>query len=390
MRITMNKKEVLEIRKQFSNENCAITRICGCYVDGEKQIRTTLKEAFLSLPEEEIFKYYEIFKKTLSGTIGKNLIQMEFPTMQEMPDGTQAWLLKLRDSQLKDENLIEEFYQKIIKNYHYEENYYIILIHAAYDIPKKTEDNIELFDASDEVYEYLLCSICPVKLSKAGLCYNAEKNNIENRTRDWLIEVPDTGFLFPAFHDRRTDVHNILYYTKNPEALQNNLLEEVFGCQTPLSAKEQKENFQELLQETLKEQCSYDTIINIHETLNELIEDQKDSPEPVQLSKTEIKQLLLQSGAEEESLENFEEQFDVMVGEHTTFLASNLTNQKTMEVKTANIHVKVDTEKAALLETRIINGRPYLLIPVSEQLEVNGVTLSPLKISEENLEETDI
>lgn len=166
----MNKKETLEIRKQFSNENCAITRICGCYVDAEKQIRTQLKEAFLSLPEEEIFKYYEIFRKTLSGTIGKNLLNMEFPLAQEMPDGTQAWLLKLLRSRLTDDTLLEQFYEKIIQSYAYGENYYIILIHAAYDIPKKAEDGMEMFDASDDTYEYLMCSICPVKLSKAGLC----------------------------------------------------------------------------------------------------------------------------------------------------------------------------------------------------------------------------
>ena len=166
----MNKKETLEIRKQFTNENCAITRICGCYVDAEKEIRTELKEAFLSLPEEEAFKYYDIFRKTLSGTVGKNLITLGFPTDQEMPDGTQAWLLKLRDSRLEDDVLLEEFYEKIIKNYAYGENYYIILIHAAYDIPKKASDGMEMLDASDDTYEYLLCSICPVKLSKAGLC----------------------------------------------------------------------------------------------------------------------------------------------------------------------------------------------------------------------------
>ena len=193
----MNKKETLEIRKQFTNENCAITRICGCYVDAEKQIRTELKEAFLSLPEEEIFKYYEIFRKTLSGTIGKNLLNMEFPLAQEMPDGTQNWLMKLRDSRLTDDVLLEEFYEKIIKNYAYGENYYIILIHAAYDIPKKAEDGMEMFDASDDTYEYLMCSICPVKLDKAGLCYNAEKNSIEDRSRDWIVQAPDAGFLFP-------------------------------------------------------------------------------------------------------------------------------------------------------------------------------------------------
>ena len=148
----MNKKEILEIRKQFSSENCAITRIRGCYVDAEKQIRTELKEAFLSLPEEEMFKYFEIFRKTLSGTPGRNLIQLEFPLEQEMPDGRQAWLLKLRDSRLTDDLLIEEFYDQIIQNYAYGENYYIILIHAAYDIPKKASDGMEMFDASDEVY----------------------------------------------------------------------------------------------------------------------------------------------------------------------------------------------------------------------------------------------
>jgi len=233
----MNKKETLEIRKQFTNENCAITRICGCYVDADKQIRTELKEAFLSLPEEEIFKYYEIFRKTLSGTVGKNLLNMEFPLDQEMPDGTQAWLLKLLGSRLTDDTLLEEFYEKIIRSYAYGENYYIILIHAAYDIPRRAEDGTELFDASDDTYEYLLCSICPVKLSKAGLCYNAERNSIEDRNRDWLVQAPEAGFLFPAFNDRNTDLHNMLYYTKNPEALQPSLMEEFFGCQTPLSAK---------------------------------------------------------------------------------------------------------------------------------------------------------
>ena len=285
----MNKKETLEIRKQFTNENCAITRICGCYVDAEKEIRTELKEAFLSLPEEEAFKYYDIFRKTLSGTVGKNLITLDFPTDQEMPDGAQAWLLKLRDSRLEDDVLLEEFYEKIIKNYAYGENYYIILIHAAYDIPKKASDGMEMFDASDDTYEYLLCSICPVKLSKAGLCYNAQENSIEDRIRDWIVQAPDAGFLFPAFNDRNTDLHSMLYYTRNPEILQPSLMDGLFGCAAPLSAKGQKETFQELLTESLEDACSYETVVNIHESLNELIEEKKDLPEPPTLKKPEMK-----------------------------------------------------------------------------------------------------
>lgn len=371
----MNKKETLEIRKQFNNENCAITRICGCYVDAEKQIRTELKEAFLSLPEEEAFKYFDIFRKTLSGTVGKNLLTLEFPLDQEMPDGAQAWLLRLRDSRLEDDVLLEEFYEKIIKSYAYGENYYIILIHAVYDIPKKASDGMEMFDASDDTYEYLLCSICPVKLSKAGLCYNAEKNSIEDRIRDWIVQVPDAGFLFPAFNDRNTDLHSMLYYTRNPEILQPALMDELFGCSAPLTAKGQKETFQELLTESLGDACSYETVVNIHESLNELIEEKKDLPEPPTLSKPEMKQLLAESGAPEEVLEQFDEQFDRAAGERAEFLATNLTSPRALEVRTPDAVVKVSPERAALMETRTIDGRPCLIIPIDDYVEVNGVPI---------------
>ena len=160
----MNKKEIAEIKKLFTPSHCAITRICGCYVDAEKNIKTKLKEAFLSLEEEEMFKYFKIFKSTLSGTIGKNLLNMEFPLSQESEGGTQEFLLKLRNSELKNEALIDEFYEKVMADYLYPENYYIILIHGAYDVPGRASDNLDMDDASDYVYEFILCSICPVKL----------------------------------------------------------------------------------------------------------------------------------------------------------------------------------------------------------------------------------
>ena len=231
----MNKKEVSEIKKQFTPDNCAITRICGCYVDGEKNKKTQLKEAFLSLPEEEIFKYFELFRKTLSGTIGKNLLNMEFPLSAENAGGTQDFLLKLRASQLTDDALLDAFYDRIIESYDYGENYLILVIHAAYDIPGKSSDGSEMFDASDEVYEYLLCSICPVKLSKPGLSYHAEDNTFGERVRDWIVEMPDVGFLFPAFNDRSTDLHSILYYAKNAEELRASLVENLLGAILPLS-----------------------------------------------------------------------------------------------------------------------------------------------------------
>lgn len=371
----MHKKEVLEIRKQYKPEECSITRICGCYVNGDKEIVAQSRDAFLSLPDEEIFKYLTIFKQTLSGTIGKNLINMEFPLEQEMPGGTQEFLLQLRASKLQDDMLLEEFYQKIIENYNYGENYYIILIHVTYDIPGKATDGNEMFDASDEVYEYLLCSICPVQLSKEGLCYNPETNHMENRIRDWLVEPPVKGFLFPAFNDRSTDIHSLLYFSKQAEDLQPEFIENALGCTFPLSAGSQKSTFQSVVINTLGEEREYDVIRNIHDNLNDIIEETKESPEPPVLTKPELKRLLLNSGVTEERMETFDSNFDHIAGEKTEFLVPNIAETRKFCIETPDIVIKVNPERADLVETQIINGRRCLVIEMTDQVEVNGVPI---------------
>lgn len=371
----MNKKEISEVKKLFTPSHCAITRICGCYVDAEKNQRMKMKEAFLSLPEEEMFKYFNIFRKSLSGSIGKNIMNMEFPLEQEMEEGTQEFLLKIRDSELKDDVLLQEFYQRVMETHIYAENYYIILIHGAYDVPGRASDNLDMEDASDYVYNFILCSICPVKLSKPGLMYNSETNHMENRIQDWLVEVPDNGFLFPAFNDRNTDIHSLLYYAKNPEILQTDFVDQFLGCQTPLSAKTQKETFQSLIEETLDNTCSFETVMNIHENLNELIEERKEEPEPVTLNKQEVKKLFADSGVENAKLEEFDTHYEALADEKTSFVASNLANVRSYEIKTPDVVIKVTPDKAQLVETRMIDGVPYIMIQATDLVEINGITV---------------
>ncbi len=379
----MNKKEVLEIRKQYKPEECSITRICGCYVNGDKEIIAQSKDAFLSLPDEEIFKYLTIFKQTLSGTIGKNLINMEFPLDQEMPGGNQEFLLQLRNSKLQDDTLLEEFYQKIIDHYIYGENYYIILIHVAYDIPGKATDGSEMFDASDEVYEYLLCSICPVHLSKEGLCFNPETNHVENRIRDWLVEPPVKGFLFPAFNDRSTDLHGLLYFSKQAEDLQPEFIENALGCTFPMSAGSQKNTFQSVVMNTLGEDCEYDVIRNIHDNLNEIMEEAKEAPEPPVLTKPELKRLLASSGVTNERMESFDTNFDLIAGEKAEFLVPNIAETRKFSIETPDIVIKVNPERTDLVETKIINGKRCLVIEMNDQVEVNGVLIRTLPAESE-------
>lgn len=376
----MNKKEILEIRKQYTHERCSISRICTCYVDGEKNIKTTMKEAFLSLPEEETFKYFNIFKQTLSGTLGKNLLNLEFPLDAENPGGPQEFLLKLRDSRLQDDALLEEFYNKIIETWYFPENYYIILIHVAYDIPGKSSDGSEMFDASDEVYEYLLCSLCPVKLSKPGLFYNTEHNQIENRIRDWVVEPPVKGFLFPAFNDRSSDIHGMLYFSRQAEELQPDFMESMFGCQLPLTAKSQKESFNTLIADTLGEDADYEMVKNIHEQLTEMVEETKDSPDPLVLTRPDVKRLFELSGVPEEKMETFDRAYEAAAGEDTALLASNIASGRSFSIETPDVVIKVNPERTDLIETRIIDGKECLVITVNDHIEVNGVNVRTMAL----------
>lgn len=371
----MIKQEINEIKRLYTPSHCSITRICGCYVDGEKNKKTEFKEAFLSLPEEEIFKYFELLRKTLSGTPGKNLLNLEFPLSSEEEGGTQEFLLRLRDSKLKDDTLLEEFYDKVISSYEYVGNYLILLIHDAYDVPGKTTDGLTMDDASDTVYEYILCCICPVNLSKPGLSYDAAANEFHNRVRDWIVEMPESGFLFPSFNDRCADIHSTLYYSKNPEEPHSEFVDFVLGAVLPLTAGNQKETFQALIEETLGDEAEYEVVKNIHENLTEMIEEHKEIPEPLMLDKHQVKNLFEKSGVEEEKLQDFEKLYDAAAGENTALLVSNVANTRTFEVKTPDVVVKVNPERADLVNTMMLEGKRCLVIELSDHVEVNGVTI---------------
>lgn len=380
----MNKKEVSEIKRLFNKNKCHVRKLCGCYVDAEKNIKTEVKHAFLSLDEEEMFKYINIFRSCLSGSLGRNLINLEFPIEQEETGGTQEFLLRLRDSRLEDDELIEQFYNKVIEYYEYAENYYIILAHAAYDIPGITLDGLEMDDASIYVYEHLICCICPVKLEKSNLCYNAESNTIETTIRDWLVDVPAHGFLFPAFNDRNTDIHSMLYYTRKSENPNTSFMDNMFACRRPLTSKEQNGVFQTIIEQSLGDDCSFETVKSIHENINEMIEEQKDLPEPVILDKNDVKGLLVKSGIKEENLNDFDEHYERIfhdeyteTASETNLTAANITNPRNLEVKTTDVVIKVKPERSDLIETRIIDGIPYILIQVNEHVELNGVIVKP-------------
>lgn len=371
----MNKKEISEIKKLFANENSVISTICGCYVDGDKNKKSMMREAFLSLPQDEMHKYMAIFRKCMTGTLGRNILNMEFADAATEVTVSQQKLMDLRDSELKDDAVLETFYDEIIANYNTADNYLILLVYGVYDVPGRTSDGIEMEDASDEIYRHILCCICPVKLSKPGLSYNSEQNGFHERIRDWVVDMPAMGFLYPAFNERSADVNSILYYSSKAEELKFDFVETVLGCTLPMTAGGQKETFQAIIQDTLGDECEFEVVKEIHEQLTELIEEKKDDETPLELGRKEVVNLLAASGVDNRKIEELENNFEEAAGGSMTqpLLASNVASTRKFEIKTPDVVVQVKPDRTDLVETRMIDNVPYLLITLSDSVQVNGI-----------------
>lgn len=316
----MKKKDILELKKRLKKDDCTFTRMCGCYVDANKNTVLNFNQTFLNLEEEEFFKYLEIARKVLSGTLGNNILELEFPYEEETEGGKQYSLMQLKKSALKNDELLNKFYKTIIDSYDYTGNYLILIFHDAYDVLIKTTDNAKL-DESEEVYEYILCAICPVSLSKPGLRYFENDNRIGARIRDWVVEAPANGFVFPAFSDRGTDVNSIMYYTKNAKDPHPELMEEALGCSSKQTAAEQKEVFTNIIRNAIgsDNEKSDHLFMEIQDSLNTMVDDYNSvndkNSEPVVLTNNAITEILTENGVSEELTAKIEKTYTEQFGD---------------------------------------------------------------------------
>ena len=371
----LDKKAIAEIRKLMTMNNCRIDRIRGCYVDENREIVTELRETFLALEESTVEKYCEIFRQTLGGKHGKNLFNLEFPLSEEEAGGRQDMLYRLQQSGLEDSTLVRAFFDRVIETAKFPDKYLILLAHGIYDIPGRTSDGIDMDDASDYVYDFVLCSICPVILLKEGLCYDPEKMSFLDRRSDWAVQRPDAGFLFPAFNDRGSDIHQALFFARRPDEMHPELMEDFLGCPMPLPEEDQRGVFKNVVEATLGRDCDFENVKNIHEAIGQLVEQEKDSGEPAQIEKVQLRRILYENGAPQESLDIFDEAFDAAVGEGGTLMAENAADTKKLEIKTPSMRITVKAEMADMIKTRFIDGAEYLTIPVADDIEVNGIRI---------------
>lgn len=373
----MNEKEIGEIRRHLRRDRSNMTAVYGCYVNENKEIIAEYRASTGMMSENEADKYFAILRKALSGSVGKNLIDLTFKTSQVAGSPEHDLLMQLRKTTLQDEELRMTFYKKIIDSIVLEGNYLILLGYDSYDVPFKGKDDMALDDASDESYAYLICAICPVKQTKASLHYVADEKTFHDGAMIQPVAAPEVGFLFPAFDNRSTNIYNALYYTHNTKENQDALVEALFNTPIPKPAAEQKKCFEDLLTDSLGEECSMDVVQTVHEQLCERMELHKQSkvPEPLMIDKDVVKDVLASCGVSETGIAKFSVQYDEVFGFETELHPKNIIDSKHFEINTPDVAIKVDPTRTDLVETRVIGGVKYILINADESVEVNGVSI---------------
>ncbi len=371
----MNKKEIAELRRRFKPDKANIGRVYGCFVNGKGEVVSYLDESVALLPQEEAEQYLALLKKVLSGTPGRNLIDIVFSNEQVLDSEEHRLLLALRDDKPEAR---QRFYKAVIDSLDLEGSSYLILCaNDAYDVPFRGVDDLDRAarhydaDRSDQVYRYFICAVCPVKDGKPALGYFAGENEFHTSLARQVVGAPELGFLFPAFDARTANIYNALFYSRKPEELHQDFIDGVFRTEPPLSAAEQKEGFEAALSEALD--CRLDLLRAVQDELKERVDAHNEAKEeePLSLSAGDLAAILTENGATEKEAAAFRELFTQRFG--TAALSpENLLDLRRFEVKAGDVTVHASPEQSWQVQTREIDGRKYILIPTDGGAELNG------------------
>ena len=375
----MNQKEVAELRRRFRSEKTGITRIRGAYVNEKREIISELDQSLALLSETESDELLAMLKKTLSGKVDTNLIPIHFTTNQVMDSEEHRLLSRLRETALADEEVIHTFYRRVMDSLEMEGNYMILLAYDAYDVFAYRRDGGGREDESSEVFRYIICAICPVSMAKPTLSYYVRENCFRNVVADSVVSPPALGFLFPSFDERSTNLYGALYYTRATDKSHQELVDAIFRTgPLPMPAAEQKETFRAVLAEAVGEDCSLPVVRSVHAQIAQAMEEHKTSgeEEPLVVDKYAIRDMLSFTGVPETRVDAFEEAFDREFGQGATLAPRNLVDTARFELKTPDVIIRVNPERADLVETRVIDGVRYVLVRADHGVEVNGIDVS--------------
>ena len=370
----MNKKEIAEIKKNFTDD-CGfftVNHVVTAFVDAEKNIKCKTNQLYNTIPQDESELIMINLKKVLSGSIGKNLLEYSFPKDAYLEGGAQPFLYATLKSKLLDEEAVDKFLNEIVEKMEYVSTYTIFTAHCTYSVIKKNK-NDDFEEDSDIDYNFLITAICPVNLRIDGLIYNEESNSIAKKeSSDRIVELPTDGFLYPLFNDRSPDVNGVLYYTKNPKKPNTSVVNELLGCEFSMTCQNEKETFKAILNNVVGDELDYDLITTVNEKIQEVVDQNAHETEIPTIDDHKLSSILWEAGVSQDKLDNLPKVYESAVGDKP-LTAINLVEKKTV-VTAPSITVNIGKDAVDKVKTQIIDGRKCLIIDLDDpEIAVNGL-----------------
>ena len=370
----MNEKELREIKRRFRPDRSNIPNIVGCFINSSGQIISRFSQSILLSENDESEELLAVMKKTLSGSLGTNLTDIEFST-KDVTDGEEHKLLMtLRDSHLKDEAALSSFFSRVAESVHMECNYVVLLANDVYDVYTKENDEES---GSSTTFSYVVCSICPLKDTDSGLYFKEADKLFKSVSANAILTRPVLGFMFPTFDDRMANIYHALYYTKDLSSSSPEFVSRIFGKEAPMPAKIQRATFDSCISSVLGDECTLEVVRSVSAQIAEMVEEHKELkiPEPLTLTKSTVKTVLANCGIDEDKLDKLGERLDESYGQNAELRPKNIVTTTKLDIVMPDVKITVKKDKESLVSTQVIGGKKYIMIEATEGVEVNGVAI---------------
>lgn len=380
----MNKKEVSELRRNFSPEsnllvmNHVLTVVVNPNSESEK-IRYKNVSSRVTINEYETNIYFETLKKVLSTKIGKKLVEYKFPDSAYDNGEPQNILYGITQSGFVDECDTETFIYQIVDNISSSVPYTIIAAHCTYTVFRKNKAD-EIEKNSSEEYTFIVTAICPIKNEDNTFAYNFVKDEfISNKDTNLLInKTPTDGFLFPAFNDRSADINSVMYYTNKPKNSNISIIEDVLGCNSRFSPETELTFYKTILTTIFDNDLSYDIIIAMNSEMQMFIDEYGESTDLPMVYKRDLYNMLNRVleylNIDKNKLEVFDAVYNKLIGAKVPLTAPNLVSSKFL-VDVYGVSLNIKNPSVCHIESD--SYKTKIVIDIAEpNFEINGISIN--------------
>ncbi|MGM7703471.1 DUF4317 domain-containing protein [Pseudalkalibacillus sp. Hm43] len=382
----MNKKDIAGLRRQLKVDNdlLKISDIFNVYIMKETtDIYHYQSQPFEMLDRDQQELFIKNFKKLLTGQLNEKLFELKFKRESEsqlilhkglLSNGVEDWM-----------NQMLLMTEKMLKDNPYEKDVVITFIKAEYLKPMKKRNDEAEESERDSVYShpFILCSINNTQESKKELVFDyVEKEFKYNIDVDSVIDLdtPMTGFLFPCFSGGASDVNHVLYSSKKANEPDHRFIDEVLNSEHTITAKEDKEVFEEVMRDVMGDQLNPSTLANVYREINTMVEENEEDEEP-KLDYKNVERVFKQSGGEQVDSEKVKAAFErITDNESYELKASSVVpkyKSKSIKIQTKVANISISPQDLEFVRQVNYKGKRCIMIEIEEDAEIEGFKMLP-------------